>query len=454
MYGNSNDLPNNLSQKGLRNIQSVSLWDSLCYNLIHVIPIYLQGIFTRNRFWVSFWTKFHPDPLSVRFGRHLRRKYRKDYLYIHILTTRSLLVFDLDGIQHVLDHSPQIYADARLKREGMSHFQPNALTISRGEEWKERRRFNETVLNTPCAMHHCAGYFLDVVRQEIQSRHQQSGPLRSWTDFDDLFEKITLQIIFGKAAREDTSLMGPLKQMMRESNRAFALGKSRYFDAFYQRIQTYLNSPQEPSLVALCRQAPSTESTRVENQIPHWMFAMDDSLAPNTVRALALIVAHTTVEERVRMEMGLYDLSTPQGITELKYLEGCVQEAMRLWPTVPWLVRETLTEDTLGGAVIPANTQVLILNNFNCRDRDTYPEADSFYPPLWLNDSVDYRFNHLSNGTQVCAGKAVALFIAKSVLATLLAKERYILKRPLLDPQKPMPDRFNYFDLIFDSHPC
>jgi hypothetical protein len=39
---------------------------------------------------------------------------------------------------------------------------------------------------------------------------------------------------------------------------------------------------------------------------------------------------------------------------------------------------------------------------------------------MTLPERSDYRFNHLSNGTQVCADKSFALFIAKAVIATLL----------------------------------
>jgi cytochrome P450 len=76
---------------------------------------------------------------------------------------------------------------------------------------------------------------------------------------------------------------------------------------------------------------------------------------------------------------------------------------------------------------------VVILNGFNHRDWETNPGAGSFCPDFWLDKRSDYRFNHLSNGTQVCAGKSLALFIAKAVLASLLARGRYVLKRPRLE---------------------
>jgi cytochrome P450 len=353
------------------------------------------------------------------------------------------VVLDLDGIRRVLDQSPYIYADAKLKREGMSHFQPDSVTISRGEAWEERRRFNETALETG-HHHQYAGQFLEVIRDETADQLRQAGGELVWENFAGLFEKITMQVIFG-AGVNDTSMTKALRQMMKESNRAFALKKSGYFDDFYRAMGRYRQEARDRSLASLCNSIPFTETTKVDNQITHWMFAMGETLAINTVRALALIVAHPAAEERVRGEMRKTDLTSPQGIHQLQYLEGCVQEAMRLWPTTPLLVRETVKEDVLNGSTIPPATQVIIINSFNHRDKETHPFADTFSPEVWQQDGVNYYFNHLSNGPQGCAGKGLALFIAKAVIATVFTGQRYILLRPALDPSRPLPHQYNHF---------
>lgn len=427
-------------------IPSASLVDNLVYNLVHVIPSYLRGLFTPNRFWFTFWTALHPDPASVKFITRLRKKYRSNYCYVRMLTTKSLVVLDLDGIRHVLDRSPDIYADAKLKRKGMSHFQPDAVTISRGNQWRERRRFNESVLETGHGLHQHAGQFLAVIRDEVATMQGQTAGRLVWEDFAGLFERITMKVIFGAGVR-DTSIPETLRKMMLESNRGFALNKSKYFDDFYAAMGRNRQEARDGSLAALCNSVPSTAETKVDNQITHWMFAMGETLAINTVRTLALITAHPSAEEHVRNEMSQADLASPEGIDCLKYLEGCVQEAMRLWPTTPILVRETVKEDQLGGATIPAGTQVIIINSFTHRDREYLPFADTFSPASWLHDDFAYRFNHLSNGPQGCAGKELALFMAKAVIAAVLAGQRYRLEYPPLDPSRPLPHLYNHYQV-------
>ena len=427
-------------------IPTVSIADSIAFNLCHIVPYYLRGIFTKNEFWTSFWNKVHPDALAVNFIRRIRQKYKSNYFYIYLLRTKSLVILDVEGIKHVLDHSPMPYAaDPDLKRRGMSHFQPNALTISRDAEWKDRRQFNEAVLASDQRLHPSAEQFLRAIDQATELLTANAGQYLTLGHFDRLFKRITLEIIFGHEARDDTALAERLTAMMRESNRVFFLGKSREFDRFYERIQHYLATAPAGSLAAMCKHAPSTALTKVENQIPHWMFAMMETLATNTMRALALIVSDASVEQRVREEIREHGAQTPEGVDKLDLLEGCVQEAMRLWPTTPMLMRQTLQRVVLGGNSIASGTQVVIPNGFAHRDWETNPDAGNFRPDFWLNKRSDYRFNHLSNGTQACAGKSLALFVAKAVLANLLVRGRYILKRPKLNARKALPFQFDDF---------
>lgn len=428
-------------------IPRTSRLDTLRYVAGYMLPNYTQGLFTRNRFWVGFWSRFQPDPAGIRFFGRLRRIHNSGYLYLPTLRSGFLLVLDPEGIRQVLDRSPYIYADPSAKRRGMSHFQPNAVTISRGEDWQERRRFNEAVLDSTAPLHRYADHFLATVRDEVDRSRLLGGGRVTWQNFEPLFETIALRVIFGDSARDDAALMTDLKRMMRTSNRVFLLRKSRHFDRFYGRIRQYLDNPSPDSLIARCGQESSTEKTRVENQIPHWMFAMNETLATNTVRALALIAAHPEAEARVREEISAIDLTQARQVAGLKYLEACFQEAMRLWPTTPVLAREAIREDVLNGQKIRPGTRVHIPNHFNHRDRRTHTFADSFQPQAWIDQDHSKCFHHMSNGLQVCAGKELATFLAQAVLATLLSRHRYTLSEPALSPARPMPYAFNYFDI-------
>jgi cytochrome P450 len=428
-------------------VPRLSVLDDLAYNLMLTLPNYLQGTFTRSRFWVSVFSRLHPDPLAVRLVGRLRRKYRSDYLSLHLLADRALLVLDPAGIQSILERSPARFAEPRPKRQGMSHFQPGAVTISRGAQWTERRRFNAGVLESRQRVHSLAERFLDIIVEEVDAVRVRER--LEWKGFERLFERLALGLLFGRSARSATGLTRRLSKMMREGNRLFALRRSRHFDPYYAELRSHLARAEEGSLAALCRRVPSTPDTRVESQLTHWLFALKDTLALNTVAALALIATHPHAEARVREELGNGASWSAEGLDGARYLEGCVQEGMRLWPTTPALVREAVADDSVCGRPVAAGTQVVILNGFNHRDRSAHDFADRFTPEHWLEGRGDFHFNHLSNGPQDCAGRYLALFVAKAVIARLLRGQRYSLERPSLDPGQPLPHAFNAFRARF-----
>jgi cytochrome P450 len=426
----------------------VSMLDTLAYNATLVLPYMLQGVFTRNRFWTGVWTRVQSDSLGVGLVSRFRRKYGSVFT-VRMLTTKSVVLLDVKDIRHVLDRSPDIYADPPAKRRGMEHFQPAALTISRGDEWRDRRIFNQAVLGFGTPAHPDAVRYLEIVRAETAAmQHRPDSGRVTWRDFQALFEAIMLQVIFGVGARSDRELVIRLRKMMRESNRGILLSHSRHFDPFYRRLRSYLRSPEDGSLTAWCARVPSTARTRVENQIPHWMFAMMETLAINVARALALIVSHPEAAAEARAEAQHVNIDTPDAIAQLSFTEGCLHEAMRLWPTTPFLVREAIADDRLDSTWIIQGTQVLILNGFNHRDRERLPSADRFTPTLWHDASRDYRFNHLSNGPQVCAGKELLLFLGKAVIAHFMAGAEYRLTRPRLDVARPLPYALNHFSIV------
>jgi cytochrome P450 len=183
------------------------------------------------------------------------------------------------------------------------------------------------------------------------------------------------------------------------------------------------------------------------------MFATRDTLAMNVARALAVIADVEAVEQRVREELDGADLTSPEDVDGLRYLEGCLQEAMRLWPTTPLLARETTEDVQIAGQEVEEGTQVLMLNVFNHRNSADVPDADEFRPERWQDGGTDYRYNHLSNGTQSCPGGPMVLLLGKAVLAQLLDHHELDLREPDLDLTGSQPHMLDFFALRFAARP-
>jgi cytochrome P450 len=356
------------------------------------------------------------------------------------------------AIREVLDGSSDGYAaNAGAKGKGMSHFQPDALTMSCGEAWRDRRQFNEAVLAARERQHPLAKRFLAVVADEF-GRLRLADRL-AWPEWEGLFDHITLRVIFGDEARSDQELTARLERLMRQANRLLGLGPTDDYYELYGALERYLRDPAPDGLIGQIAQSPHGDDTRVVQQIPHWMFATRDTLAANAFRALAVIATDPAVCARVREEIDGADLSDPAAVDGLSYLEGCLQEAMRLWPTTPLLARETTRESTLAGETLKEGTQVILLNVFNHRDAEHVDAANRLDPERWREPQSDYRFNHLSNGRQDCPGGPLVLLLGRAALGQVLQRCSLTLEHPRLPAGGDLPYMLNFFETRFSVRP-
>jgi cytochrome P450 len=440
-----------------RELPRASLLEGMRFTLQVMLPNVAQGLFRRRPRAVSAATRLDADRHAVAVIGGVRRSHGTGPVWVRAGTQQTLLVLSTSDVRRVLQGSPDPFAaDPDAKRRGMSHFQPDALTISRGELWENRRRFTEFVLDTGKPVHRLGGRFAAVAAEEADSllgEAERGGGKLGWERFHPAFGRITRRIVLGDGARDDEEVTSLLATLMEEAN-GLPRGRSESLSAFQDKVREYVEAAEEGSLAALAAEAPSDEETRVERQVTHWLFAMGDTLPANAFRALALIAAHP--RQRAEVEAELDRAAVGAGLdadrmASLDYLEACLHEAMRLWPTTPVVSRETLEDTEWDGAVVPPGTQVLISNTFNHRDNERHEFANRFFPEAWTEGDAanEWSFNHFSRGPQGCPGAELALFVGKATLASLLAARRFRLVRPRLDPGRPLPHMLDFFTLRF-----
>jgi hypothetical protein len=409
------------------------------------LPNLVQGLFRRRRGPVAIATKAGVDGLAGGFLKGLRRSYGNGPFWIRVGKDEVLLVLGEEEIRRVLGGSPDPYAsDPPPKNKGMAHFQPEALTISRQPEWEPRRKFTEAVLDTSEPVHRLGDRFAEVCFEE--AGRLVARPTLDFDTFNLAVRRVTRRIVLGDGAAGDEALSDQLAKLMDEANRLPAPGPSELRDEFYAKLERYVDAAEDGSIVALFAEAPPIEHPA--GQVTHWLFALGDTLAINALRCLALIATHRYERVRALEELAGKNLQKGAEVAGLAYLDGCLEEAMRLWPTTPMLSRITVGETDWDGKRIPADTQVLIVNTFNHRDTDTHEYADRFAPEAWVSGDAgkDWTFNHFSHGPQGCPGAGLALFVGKAMVGRLLTECELTLTSPSLEPGK-LPHMLDYFGL-------
>ncbi len=416
-------------------------------------PNIILGLFNKRELPTRIAATVGADYLGYRLVEGMVRTYGPGPFYVRVARDETLLLTDPDDLKFVLGGSPDPFAsDLEPKRKGMAAFQPDALTISRGRPWEERRRFAEAVLDSDQRVHRLAQPFVNVAAEAAEQLATQT---MRWQNFNEAFQRITRRVVLGNRAADDTELTDMLGDLMSAGNKMPGEPAPQYAE-FISKIDRYLDDQEPDSLAALIPQAPSPPDVTPASQVVHWLFAMGDTLAANVFRALGALAAHDEQRHEVEVEMANKDITAAKGIVSLEYLAGCLSEAMRLWPATTMFGRVAIRDvEFPSGAVLPEGRQVLIYNVFNHRNRDRIPYADRFSPGEWVSGDAgsNWLFNFFSHGPQVCPGIGLSMLLGQTVLAHLVDAGTPAVSGTRLDPTKPLPYSLDLYGFSVDIEP-
>lgn len=423
-----------------QDLARVSTLESVRFTAQIGVPNVLSGLFRKRGAVVAVTSRVGIDAAAYALMEGLVRSYGPEPFWVKVAGDDTVVVHHPDDIRLVLGGSPdQFGSDPDAKRKGMRAFQPDALTISRGDLWRQRRDFAEAVLDTGSSMHRLAGAF-STLAAEAAAPLVAAGSV-DYDAFHDACLQLTRRVIFGDAAADDSAISELLADLMSAGN-SMPDEPADGYEALLARIQVYLDAAEEGSLASLIAHEPAPPGGAA-GQLVHWMFAMGDTLATNAFRALGALAAHDEVFAEVRAGVAAADLDDPASVAGLDLLGGCLLEAMRLWPTTPMFGRVSLTETRFSrGQVVQAGTPYLIVNLFNHRNRDRIPYADRFAPTVWVEGDAadDWSFNFFSHGPQGCPGAGLSMLLGQALLARLIsASSDLTLDGASLDPTKRLP---------------
>ncbi|GGN25066.1 cytochrome P450 [Lentzea pudingi] len=149
------------------------------------------------------------------------------------------------------------------------------------------------------------------------------------------------------------------------------------------------------------------------------------------------IAANPEVERRVVAEVDEVLAGravTIDDVPRLTYLGQVAQEVLRKYPL--WLVmRRTAEEVVLGGAVLPAGTEVILSPHTMHHDPENFPDPERFDPDRWTPERAKRlpkgAFVPFGGGIHQCIGNHFALTEIAVVVATVCARYRLVPDRPV-----------------------
>ncbi|KAF4042008.1 Cytochrome P450 [Phytophthora infestans] len=163
-----------------------------------------------------------------------------------------------------------------------------------------------------------------------------------------------------------------------------------------------------------------------------FVFAGRDTTAECITYSFYAIAKYSRVQDRIAKELktAKRSTSTPftfEDVKNMKYLEAVVYEAVRLFPALPYNVKNAVKDDYLpDGTFVPAGVDIVYSPWYMGRNGALWGDDPlEFRPERWLEMSKRpsaYEFPAFQAGPRICLGMNMAMLEAKLFLATTVRR--------------------------------
>ncbi|VVC90000.1 unnamed protein product [Leptidea sinapis] len=171
----------------------------------------------------------------------------------------------------------------------------------------------------------------------------------------------------------------------------------------------------------------------IREEVDTFMFEGHDTTAMALSFILMRIANEPEAQNKIFDEIqSIFGESNRLPITEdlnkMKYLDCCIKECLRLYPSVPFIARYLTEEIELSSFKIPANT-ICNIHIYDVHHRaDIFPDPERFIPERFLPQNCrerhPYAYIPFSAGPRNCIGQKFAMLEMKTVLTGLFRKYR------------------------------
>ncbi|XP_067210642.1 cytochrome P450 4C1-like [Linepithema humile] len=167
----------------------------------------------------------------------------------------------------------------------------------------------------------------------------------------------------------------------------------------------------------------------IREEVDTFMFEGHDTVAMSICFTILLLAEHKNIQDRVRSEISAVMLRNNgklnmAALNDMPYLERCLKESLRLYPSVPNIARVASEDVKLQSYIVPAGTLIITAIKLIHRNPDFWPNPDVFDPDRFLPENIKNRhpFSYLpfSAGSRNCIGLRFAMMELKAIIAPLV----------------------------------
>ncbi len=116
---------------------------------------------------------------------------------------------------------------------------------------------------------------------------------------------------------------------------------------------------------------------------------------------------------------------TADQLGQLKFLDACVRESLRLIPPVPFVIRSVTTETMLGDLALRRGDRVIVSPYLTHHLPDLFPDPQAFDPGRWRTIRPGpYEYLPFGAGPRLCVGYSFAMATMQVALAMIVRRFR------------------------------
>ncbi len=165
------------------------------------------------------------------------------------------------------------------------------------------------------------------------------------------------------------------------------------------------------------------------DQVAIFFLAGHETSASALAWSLYLLAANPEWQSKVAIEAREQDLTTFGAISKLKTARDVFREALRLYPPVPMMVRETTQTECFRDRDVPIGAQIVVSPWHLHRHSRQWESPDDFDPDRWKTDNgkecMRNAYIPFSTGKRVCPGAGFAMIEGPLMLAKLATEYQF-----------------------------
>mmetsp|Transcript_4408 Transcript_4408/g.4836 ORF Transcript_4408/g.4836 Transcript_4408/m.4836 type:complete len:484 (+) Transcript_4408:32-1483(+) len=404
----------------------------------------------------------HGIPLEKVMENHVQRNIQYDYVFRQWLGP-SLVLACISDPKYI---KPLMKSSVNVEK-GMGYFiiRPwlrDGLLLSSGSKWKTRRRlltpgFHYNILKGYVRLAaNKAKEFADIVASkhlgqyiEVQKEMTHlSLDIVGLCAFNSDFNATSGQSEYVKAVEEISSMaelwIRNLPFLQNHSLFKLTSTGSRYFKAMDKmhahtsniiknrmrelKESTVSNTKKLDFLDILleCRNEDGKplDFLSIHEEVDTFLFEGHDTTGHSLSWALYCLANNPEAQRKAQEEVDkiLGDKKFPEyeDLVSFKYLTLCIKETMRLYPAVPFIMRDLKEPLTLKNTVMAPGSMIQVSAYALHRNPTVWPEPEKFMPERFLESPKPFTYIPFSAGPRNCIGQNFAMHEMIVVLAMIL----------------------------------